>query len=301
MPHYGGGIRYLQDNDRIRETDEGILFLAEQFYSKLYTKPSHTSDPTKFIQDAKLPKLGEEEQELLEKDITMIEIKIALDGMKNYKSPGPDGFTVEFYKTFWDIVGEVVLDSLLCSIQKNSFYKGQNDGIIKLLPKKNKDPSLIQNYRPITLMNVDYKLLSSVMAKRLCNVLNSIIHTDQTGFVRGRYIGDNIKDLYTILDYVAVGNVEITHDSYALFQLDVRKAFDTTDWQFVSNTLRSFGFPDNFISMFNTLYNSKQIRIRNNNYNSLPIQPTTGLAQGCGLSPAIFLLVVEVLASKNKK
>ena len=107
-------------------------------------------------------------------------------------------------------------------------------GIITLIPKPNKDTTLLNNLRPISLLNIDYKILSKVFAKRLEKVLPKIINPDQTGYVKNRYIGENISLISDIMSYTK----ETSIPGIALF-LDFKKAFDTIEWDFINNCLKN--------------------------------------------------------------
>ena len=119
-----------------------------------------------------------------DRDININEIKEAVKRMKNEKSPGIDGFPVEFYKIFWNEIKDMLSESYQYSIDTGSLSISQKQGIITLLPKSDKDLSYLKNWRPITLLTVDYKILSSVLAMRLKSNLSDIIHEDQTGFIK---------------------------------------------------------------------------------------------------------------------
>ena len=121
--------------------------------------------------------------------------------MKNGKSPGTDGYTAEFYKIFWKDIGNFVLESLNESFNTGELSITQKQGVITLLPKGNKPRELIKNWRPITLLNVDYKLLAGVLASRMKEVLPSIIQNEQKGFLKNRYIGENIRTIADSLEY----------------------------------------------------------------------------------------------------
>ena len=113
--------------------------------------------------------------------------------MKNEKSPGLDGFTVEFFKFFWIDIGICVLRSLNYGYAKGSLSVTQTQGIITCLPKPNKCRYYLKNWRPISLLNVVYKLASAVIANRIKTVLDKIICEEQKGFISGRFIGENIR------------------------------------------------------------------------------------------------------------
>ena len=134
--------------------------------------------------------------------ITEKEVLNVLKNMKNGKSPGTDGYTAEFYKFFWKDIGNFVLESLNESFTTGELSITQKQGLITLLPKGNKPRELIKNWRPITLLNVDYKLLSGVLVPRIKEVLPSIIQSKQKGVLKNRYIGENIRTIADSLEYI---------------------------------------------------------------------------------------------------
>ena len=121
-----------------------------------------------------------------EGEITLAECTKALSMMQNNKSPGSDGLTTEFYRAFWDIISTYVVNSF-----NYAFNTGisQRQGIRALIPKKNKDTHYLKNWRPVTLLNVDYKI-----ALRIEKVLPHLINPTQTGYVKGRFIGESMID-----------------------------------------------------------------------------------------------------------
>ena len=125
--------------------------------------------------------------------------------MKTNKSPGLDGLTVEFYRTFWDILSQLLIDSYNEAFRDGSLSDSRNIVVMSLIFKKN-DRSNIKNYRPISLANIDYKILAFVLANRLQNVLSKLISHDQTGYVKGRFIGFNIRKTLDVIDYLEKHN-----------------------------------------------------------------------------------------------
>ena len=107
--------------------------------------------------------------------------------MKNYKSPGLDGFTVEFFKFFWADVGQFILRSLNYGYRNGSLNITQKQGVITCIPTPNKSRVNLKNWRPISLLNVIYKLASTVIANRFKKVLNNVINENQKGFIAGRF------------------------------------------------------------------------------------------------------------------
>jgi len=127
----------------------------------------------------------------------------------------------------------------------------QRRGIITLISKPNKDTTSLENLRPISLLNVDYKILTKTIAKRLEKVLPKIINPDQTDYVKGRYIGENVRLILDIMSYTDEKNVP----GVALF-IDFRKAFDTIEWDFLIDTLNKFNFGPNVINWVKIFYNN---------------------------------------------
>ena len=107
--------------------------------------------------------------------------------------------------------------------------------IISLIPKKSKDKTILENLRPISLLNVDYKILTKVIAKRIEKVLPTLINPDQTGYVKGRYIGENVRLISDLMHYAD----KLKQKGIAVF-LDFKKAFDSIDWNFLLETLQLF-------------------------------------------------------------
>ena len=142
--------------------------------------------------------------------------------MKNGKSPGTDGFPAEFYKFFWPDLGTYVVNSLNEAFDKRELLVTQKQGIITLLPKGDKPREFLKNWRPISLLNVNYKLLEGTMANRMKKVLPNIINQEQKGFLKKRYTGENIRTLYDTMQYL-----EEKHKMAMLLQIDFEKAFDS--------------------------------------------------------------------------
>ena len=120
---------------------------------------------------------------------------------------------------------------------------------------------------------MDYKILSKTLALRLATALPSLVHTDQKGFVRNRYIGDNVFELYSLITQAKQDD-----ESGILMQLDIEKVFDSVSWHYLEQVMEMLFLPDSFIRWVRTLYRKKEIRILNNGYFSDPIYPSNGLA-----------------------
>ena len=174
-----------------------ILKDEKSYYEKLYRnkyKRIHFDNNTN--------KLNKTDQNKCDGQLTEEECRLALKEMKNQKSPGSDGITAEFYKIFCNDIKQFYINSINYSYQCDKLTVLQNQGIISLIPKSEKDITFLENWRPISLLNVDYKIATKAIANRLKRVLPNIINNSQTGFLKGRYIGENIRILFELLDYV---------------------------------------------------------------------------------------------------
>ncbi len=272
------------------------------FYEKLYANNSNNStidiqNASKYFIDTIInEQLNETECKLCDSPISYNEIAKAVKDLPNNKSPGSDGFAIEFYKFFWKDVKCLVTDSILYGGDTGKLSIDQRRGVLALLPKKGKDIRLLKNWRPLTLLNTHYKIVAKLLATRLQKVLFKLISPDQSGYLKGRYIGNNIRNIYDIIDFTEQMQ---THGMIVF--IDFEKAFDTIKWDFLINCLSAFGFGPFFIRCVKTLYNDILTCVTNNGHSSAFFNPQRGIRQGCPLSALLFLLVVETLSLAIKK
>ena len=272
-----------------------ILTECKEYYSELYRKVPHPRANEEELQWEFLqhiPAAMKMEYYLqMDQDLTKNELFNALNKMKKDAALGMDGLTVHFYLQFWDLIGDLVFESAVFSEKQGCLSQSQKGGILRLIPKKAKNLLQVRNWHPITLLNVDYKIMSKAWALRLAVILPELVGQDQRGFVKNRYIGDNVLELYSF-----ISQAENDQEDGVLLQLDVEKAFDSVSWSYLAQVLNNFKFPAKFVDWVSILYAGKEIRIINNGHLSEVIHPLNGLAQGDGLSPLLFVLVIETLA-----
>ena len=144
---------------------------------------------------------------------------------------------LQIFISYWNNVADCLVNSINYTYQVRQFSVSQRRGIIKVIPKKDPDPCLAKNWRPITLLNTNYKIAAKAIANRLKIVIPKIVNNDQTGFIKGRFIGENIRLIEGIINYTATQNIP----GQLLF-LDFEKAFDTVERSFIWKTLESFNF-----------------------------------------------------------
>ena len=168
--------------------------------------------------------------------------------------------------------------------------------MITLLPKKDKDPLYVKNHRPISLLNTDYKIIAKVMANRLKSCLNEIIHEDQTGFMKGRNIGSNIRTIINLIEYCDSNDIP-----GSIVLLDIEKAFDSVEHDYLYEVLGAFNFGSDFIKWIKAFYCKRSSYIINNGFLSDRLSMERGVFQGCPISPLLFLCAIEVLAISIRK
>ena len=186
------GITYSEDDE--------ILDVASKFYAELYTGKTQGVDAiNEYLDKVNLPELSPERQNSCEGLISQQECEDALKKIKTNKSPGDDGIPIEFYKAFWNEIGSLLVDVYNESFENKILPLSMRKSVITLIHKR-EDKTKIENYRPISLTNTDYRILACVLASRLQRVINDIVGPDQTAYIKGRFIGSNVRLVQDLFD-----------------------------------------------------------------------------------------------------
>ena len=286
-------IKALQmDNGDIVKGKDKILAEEERYYKLLYKAQEVKSCKNNCsLLENNIPSLTNVDKQLCDMPITIIECAKSLSELPNNKTPGSDGFSCEFYKFFWQDLKIHIFQSFSYSFENNELSVDQRRAILTLLPKSDKDIRLLKNWRPISLLNTDYKILAKLLANRLQKVIPSLVSEDQSGYIKGRYIGENIRLILDIIEYT---NLKI-NPGIIIF-LDFEKAFDSISWDFLFKTLNAFNFGEYFLSWIKILYNKPLSCVSNNGHATQFFEISRGIRQGCPISALLFILVAEIMS-----
>ena len=289
-------IHRLKVNNKDIHNAKEILEEERKYYKQLYDKVESETSTHNFYPEDFEQKLTDDDSQKCEGAINENECVTALKSMKNNKSPGSDGITCEFYKIFWKTIGKYFINSINYSYEKGELNDLQKQSIISLIPKKDKELSNLSNWRPISLLNVDYKMATKVIANRIKKVLPNIIDPSQTGFIKGRYIGENIRLIWDVIEYTE--DLDIPG---ILFFADFEKAFDSVNHTFMIDCLKFFNFGPSLIQWIKVFYNGALSCVTNNGFLSDFFPVKRGVRQGCPLSPYLFIICIELLSHAIRK
>jgi exonuclease III len=268
-----------------------MLETASLFYGNLYGPPPASAEVYE-AQDKLLsfwPKSATLSHDDLSsgEPITKDEALSALKSTSGGKSPGIDGLPSTFFLHFWDLVGPH-FTQMLNDVKDLGLSPTQRRAVVTLLYKSG-DPTDIANYRPISVLCHDYKVLAKVFVQRLHKYTDILISKDQTG-VKGRYIGENLRQFIDCFNYL-----HLTKHPAIILLLDQAKAFDRVSWSLLHKILKHAGFPFAFRQWIHQLYACPTSSIKINNHLSDPFDLLGGVRQGCPLSPILFCLIMECL------
>jgi hypothetical protein len=284
-------IRSLQVDHQVLSSNTDILSAVQNFYQSLYrSEPIDekiAQDLLNNIQD----KLPPSSVDICEQNLSFDEITKSLNTMKAGKSPGGDGLCVEFYQTFWHLIGKTFHEVVREIFHRDHLSETMSQAYVRLIYKKG-DRSDLKNYRPISLLGVDYKIISRALSLKLGGVLADVINPDQTCSIPGRSLLTNAMMIRDVIQLVETDNIY-----GAIVGLDNEKAFDRLEWDFLFMSLNHLGFGPNFIKWVRILYRNISSRYIVNNYVGQPVSLERGVRQGCSLSPLLFVIAMESLGA----
>ena len=278
-------------------TVQGVIDVFTNFYSSLYARKTTKAD----AQDAAFAALRSGRRVLpptaakCSAAVSAEEILATMRTRPTGKSPGPDRIPNIFYRTFAAELGPFLEEVLAESRAKGALPPTFLQGITSVLYKK-KDPDDPRNYRPITLLNTDYKIFTRILADRMNEAVKQFVSPDQNGFTPEGFIGENTMRLHLLKAHAECQKM----DAFFLF-LDMEKAFDRCDWEYMLRAMKELGFDDSFIDCIALFYShdqppTRQVHLNGHLGSSFPL--ASGVAQGCPLSPLLFLLITEAFTRR---
>eukprot|EP00253_Pinus_taeda_P007380 PITA_07380 len=278
---------------QICKGNQQVKEAAEQHFQNLYT-PDDQGDEmeeTEFLNH--IPSLvSVEDNADLCKPVTEEEIIKTIWSMDSDKAPGPDGFTIHFYKVCWDIIKNDLQKMVRGFMSKAKVGGSTNSTYLALIPKDS-NPETFARFRPISLCNASYKILAKLLANRMKPMLPRIISSAQGGFVKGRHILDNVIQVQE-----TIHSSKQRKEKGMIIKLDMANAFDRVNRAFLSKVLLSFGFSMQFVNLLKACMNNPWIAPLINGRPANFFKAKRGIRQGCPLSPYLYIILAEALRRK---
>ena len=294
-------IQYIKYKDKTITRQSKILSLFTNALQEKYRVPKDIEPDLEFIKRNITNTLSNHEKNALEEDLTFQELSTSLRNMKKGKTPGSNGFTVDFYRCFWNPLGVLLHRAVKYCFSQGDIPPTHHESIITLIPKAGKSSHLLQGWRPISLLNVDYKIVSTAIANRFKKVIHNIISPAQSAYIKGRFIGENSRLVYDMVTHVKQNNKQ-----GLILAADFEAAFETISWEYTRAVLNQMNFGKNFIGMVIKMYlNTNNFsRILLNGFLGEKIHINRGIRQGDPVSGFLFNIAVEILTNqiiKSKK
>ncbi len=280
--HEMTNITKLETRNSITEDKEEIKIEIRKFYKNLYEAEGDTEIDNSFYQH--ITKVKDRDAEKVVEKLTKEEIYHTLASCKD-SAPGPDGIPYSYYKRYWRYFGEILTQAWNESIESKTLPASHRSSLLSLLQKEGKDLTKITNWRPITLSNCDHKIITKCYAKRLTDILCNVLHPNQTAYLPGKQIQDNLR-VIDIVNKQAVRPI--------IGALDAKNAFDSVNHDYIRHTLDKYGL-GSFIPIFDLLYKEQRVDIALNGDVIEGYMIKNGVKQGDSLSCILFILSIDPL------
>lgn len=239
----------------------------------------------RFFKDIELPTISAQEKDSLDIPISENEIQLAIKSLSIGKCCSDYGYSSKFFKRFHGALIRVLKLLFNDIVSNQSMPLTMRQGSISLIPKPGKDHLQMSNYRPLSILNTDYKIFVKVLAMRIEKVIPLLIHVDQTGFIKGRYMSNKMRRLFQIM-YAA----ETSRHPVIAMSLDAEKAFDRVKRRYLFYVLPKYGFGPIIMNWIRALYFKPTASVKTNGIKSKTFELYRPARQGCTVSPLIFIL-----------
>ena len=291
------GIVGLLDSDGRWQVDPGnIDSIILEYFDSIFKSNEPANSEASLC--AIHPKVTPTMNATLTANFRAKEVWNALQQMHPTKSPGPDEMSPIFYQKYWDVVGRNVIDCVLNTLNIGVMPPGLNETFICLIPKV-KSPQKITEFRPISLCNVSYKIISKVLANRLKKILANVVNESQGAFVLGRQITDNVLVAFETMH--CINGKRKGKEALMALKLDMSKAYDKVEWRYLEVIMLKLGFSERWISLVLMCISTVSYSVLINGEARGSIVPSRGLRQGDPISPYLFLLCGEGLSAMLRK
>jgi endonuclease/exonuclease/phosphatase family metal-dependent hydrolase len=283
-------IKRITDENNTETTDpKQVKKIFTDYYTRLYKREATDTDrQNKYLTYTK--PLPDCDRNKIDTPIQLDDIKKSIKKLNDNKAPGPDGLTAEFYKTFATDLTPLLFHTFSEMHTLEQAHENFNTSYITLIGKPGTDHKLTKNYRPISLLNTDYKILTKILVAKLEPFLHKIVHTDQQCSITGRNIHNHNHLIRDIIQY--------THDKNTqafILSLDQEKAFDRVAHKYLHRTLAANNIGVYFTTWIYIIYTNARSHLLINNTITQPFTIEKSVRQGCPLSPILYILTLEPL------
>lgn len=285
-------IMELENENGEKVTDlVGIIEAVQKFYEKLFKKEGVKQECVDVILDSLEARLEEDEREMCDKEICEEEIEEAIKQAKPNKSPGSDGLTHEFYKTFREFLAPILCKLYKHMEERREMPESMGLGMITILYKNKGSKMKLENYRPLSLLNTDYKILTKVLANRIKGVVGGIISESQAYSIPGRDIVDTVCTIRDVVESMGRDG-----EGGMILCMDLNKAFDRVEHSFIVQVMRRFGFGKKMVDWIKLVYGNARSCVKINGVLTKSFKLERSVRQGCPLSALLYSITAEPLA-----
>ena len=277
------------DHGDIIGTKDQIINHIQNYYQIKFTKEHIDEVAMETLINSCERRLADDENGPINELFTMEELNNVKNSMKNGKSPGTDGLSVDFYKQTWSFIAQDLLDVLNYMFLSGEISLSMTQGMVTLLYKNKGDRLCLGNWRPISLLCVDYKFLTSMIARRLEPILPKLIHLDQGCAIKGRYIEDQLICIQDIVDYASQ-----FHRKSMILALDLEAAFDRVDHYYIGKLLKHLNIGSRLENLLFTIFSNMYIEI---GARTRFFKQSRSIRQGDPVAMALFVMSIEPLAN----